>query len=106
MIHLSNEETLRKSINSNKGRIVDQFKGTDILSKAIPMDEFNDKYPVDKFDRYASTEISKFKDDFMKSEDADEDSLNETLKGLSPVFVKEDEKATVVYVKAKAVSEE
>jgi len=106
MIHLSNEEQIRKSIGSNQHRIASQFKGDDILEKAMPLEDFDKKYPAETYERYAYTEIAKFRDDFMKSEDANEENLKATLDGLSQVLVSDNGMATIVYVKEKEAAAE
>lgn len=106
MIHLGNQENIDKVREDQKQKIAGSFVQEDNVVKAISQSEFEESYPADKYERYSLEAVKRFKEDFMKSEDANEEALAESFKGLEKVVVSDGTLIADVFVREIQTEEE
>lgn len=101
MIHLSTQDGIRDFHKAQSGRIADNYNRRDVLvEKAISIEEFVDQYPIEKYQIYSPSAINKFVNDFAKSENVDEELLDNNLSELEEVLIKgEDGSSINVFVR-------
>ena len=85
MIQMPNEDAIKEHQRIQKARIFDQFRHPEV-KKSISVEEFGDKYSTGyKF--YSEKTIDQFKDDFLKSEDANQELLDQNLSKVEKINV-------------------
>lgn len=89
MIHLSTQDGIREFHKEQANRILGNYN-RDVVEKGLTIEQFIDQYPLDEYQVYSPSAIGKFLNDFSKSEDADDEILNQNLSQLHEVFIKGD----------------
>jgi hypothetical protein len=99
MIELGNQTDIDQTRSNQRTQISNQFASQGEVT-AITKEDFEKSYPSETFERYSTSSVKKFVDDFKKSDDAEnEEVLASNLKGLKKVVVSDGELIADVYVR-------
>jgi hypothetical protein len=100
MIQLGNQKELDEHKLGVKKQIQATYSNSEI-AKAISAEDFQKNYPTKLFEIYTEESLDRFREDFMKSEDASSELLEENFKGLRKVCVTDGKIITDFYVREK-----
>lgn len=105
MIHLGTEENIENFKKSQKSRILAVYgvKPNENTAEALVKAEFDEKYPVDKYEIYSIQSLDKFRQDITKSETIeDKDAFfKSAVQDLKPILVYNNGKRELLCVKKK-----
>lgn len=100
MIQLGNQEQLDGQRKRVKEQIAATYSNAEI-AKAMDMTTFQEKYPTEKYEIFSEKAVEKFREDFMKSEDANSELLEQNVGLLEKVSVTDGEVIANVYIREK-----
>lgn len=103
MFDLGNNEGVQGYQDRIKRQILGSYKGTEAaLIKGISIEQFEAKYPTDKFERYSYEGLNKAKDELSKAENFNGESFNKHISTeLEAVVIQHQDQKKLMYVKEK-----